>query len=132
METTGRPLGLSEKRCMEALSTALKIIEKWGASREQACSILHISYDNYNAHIPLPADQQVKLSHEQMLRISLILNIHGALRTIFDNPKNVYGFIGMVNHNEYFDGRAPLEIISEGYLEALVETFLRLEALVGV
>lgn len=128
MRTTDRSLGLSKKRCVQASSTALKIIEQWGASREQACSILHISYDIYSADKHLPTDRQIELNQDQMFRISLILNIHGALRTIFDNPKNVYGFMAMANHNEYFDGRAPFDIISRGDLESLIETFRRIEA----
>lgn len=132
MKCTSRPLDLSEKRCMKALSVALKIIKQWGASREQACGILQISCDSYNANKLLPADPQVELAQDHMCRISLVLNIHGALRIIFDNPKNIYGFIGMVNHNEYFDGRTPLDIISKGDLESLVETFRRIEMLVNV
>lgn len=46
----------------------------------------------------------MSLDDDQLARISLVLNIHASLRTIFDNPDNVYGFPSMNNHNPFFDG----------------------------
>ncbi|KPB42591.1 Uncharacterized protein AC509_1714 [Pseudomonas amygdali pv. morsprunorum] len=73
----------------------------------------------------------MSLDNDQIARISLILNVHGALRTIFDNPENVYGFPRMANDNEFFDGRAPLEIMSTGSFINLYETFRRIDVLRG-
>jgi len=66
-----------------------------------------------------------------MQRISFMLNIHAALRTVFDNPDNVYGFPSKVNHNDFFNGRTPLEILSQGDMISLYETFRRINALRG-
>ena len=72
-----------------------------------------------------------RLSGDQVERISYILNIHAALRIVFDNPENVYGFMSMPNNNSYFNGRTPLTVISTGNFGALYETFKRVDALRG-
>lgn len=46
------------------------------------------------------------------MRLSLLLNIHQALRLLFSNPENVYGYMSLVNHNIPFNGHKPLEIAS--------------------
>ncbi|MNP61099.1 hypothetical protein D3C76_1562480 [compost metagenome] len=66
-----------------------------------------------------------------MQRISFVLNIHATLRLIFDNPQNVYGFALMANDNEFFNGRTPLEIMAQGDMISLYETFRRIDALRG-
>lgn len=60
-----------------------------------------------------------------------MLNIHSALRVIFDNPENLYGFMAMANHNPFFQGRTPLEVMSQGDFVSLYETFKRIDALRG-
>ena len=72
-----------------------------------------------------------QLTGDQLERISYILNIHAALRVLFDNPENVYGFMSMENHNPYFNGRSPLDIIATGNFGALYETARRIDALRG-
>ena len=46
-----------------------------------------------------------------------------------DNPDNVYGFPAMANHNAFFNGRAPLEIMAQGDMISLYETYRRIDAL---
>lgn len=74
------------------------------------------------------ADKGVRLDRDQLTRISLIFNIHAALRQQFSNPDNAYGFMGMRNNNEFFNGRSPLEVIESGDIIALYETFKRIQA----
>lgn len=100
------------------LRTAVKILRKWDASDEQIQGILGISGDQV-VSLSAPGSQ-VMLDAEQMKRISLILNIHSSLRVIFDNTDNLYEFMKMKNHNAGFDGRAPLEIIQDSDIQALV------------
>ena len=66
-----------------------------------------------------------------MQRISFVLNIHAALRLVFDNPENVYGFPTMGNDNDFFNGRTPLEVMSQGDMISLYETFRRIDVLRG-
>lgn len=111
------------------LKAALRILEKWGATPDQVQKILRISRAAYYKYRDIP--ESASLDSDQLERISYLLNIHAALRTLFENPENVYGFMGMANHNPYFNGRAPLELIATGQLGVLYETFKRVDALRG-
>jgi hypothetical protein len=48
---------------------------------------------------------------------------------IFDNPETVYGFMSLDNHNSFFDGRKPIDIIASGRLDDLSDTFKRIDSL---
>lgn len=111
------------------VKTALAILDKWGASPEQSQGILQLSRATWYKLRKDPA--AATLNHDQLERISYLLNIHAALRTIFDNPENVYGFMAMDNHNPFFNGRSPLHIIGTGSFGALYEVHKRLDALRG-
>jgi hypothetical protein len=122
---------LSKEQCVSGLRTALRILDKWDASSEQACRILRISRSTYTRAKQTGSEWSVGLDMDQMHRISFVLNIHAALRTVFDNPDNVYGFPSMANENEFFNGRKPLDIMAQGDIVSLYETFRRVDALRG-
>jgi hypothetical protein len=122
---------LSKEQCVSGLRTALRILDKWDASSEQACRILRISRSTYTRAKQTGSEWSVGLDMDQMQRISFVLNIHAALRTVFDNPENVYGFPSMDNNNEFFNGRKPLDIMAQGDFVSLYETFRRVDALRG-
>lgn len=123
--------GFSRNQCVTGLRAAVGILEKWGASSDQACRILRISRSTYTRAKQRDPDWSVGLDSDQMQRISFVLNIHAALRLVFDNPENVYGFPAMANENEFFNGRSPLEIMSQGDMISLYETFRRIDVLRG-
>jgi len=119
----------TEEQCAIGLSTAVGILDQWNATNEQACSILRISRSTYaRAKLRAPG-WSVSLDSDQMQRISLVLNIHAVLRQIFDNPKNVRGFPSMVNNNDFFNGRTPLEIMAQGDMTSLYETYHQIDSL---
>lgn len=122
---------LSKSQCVAGLRAALRILEKWNASSEQACSILRISRSTYTRARQDDSQWSVALDQDQMHRISFVLNIHAALRTVFDNPDNAYGFVSMVNRNAFFNGRKPLDVMAQGDMISLYETFRRIDALRG-
>ncbi|WP_313053344.1 antitoxin Xre-like helix-turn-helix domain-containing protein [Pseudomonas lopnurensis] len=121
--------GFSRAQCVAGLRTALKILDKWGASAEQACRVLRISRSTYTRARQDDSQWTVSLDLDQLQRISMVLNIHATLRLVFDNPENVYGFPSMENHNAFFNGRTPLEIMAQGDMISLYETFRRIDAL---
>lgn len=122
---------ISKAQGVIGLRAALGILEKWAASAEQACQILRISRSTYTRARQGDTQWTVALDADQLQRISMVLNIHAALRLVFDNPENVYGFVAMANHNEFFNGRSPLEVMAQGDMISLYETFRRLDALRG-
>jgi hypothetical protein len=123
--------GLTKNQCVAGLRAAVGILQKWEASSDQACRILRISRSTYTRARQRDPDWAVALDADQMQRISFVLNIHATLRLIFDNPQNVYGFVAMANDNEFFNGRSPLEIMAQGDMISLYETFRRIDALRG-
>ena len=123
--------GFTKSQCVAGLRAAVGILDKWAASSEQACRILRISRSTYTRARQRDPDWAVTLDSDQMQRVSFVLNIHAALRLVFDNPENVYGFPAMANHNEFFNGRTPLEIMAQGDMISLYETFRRIDVLRG-
>lgn len=109
------------------LIAAFNILDKWGCSAKQIQTILRVSksaYYNYRKH-----PEKASLTSDQMERLSYVLNIHAHLKRLFESPTNVYGFMSMENHNPYFNGRRPLDVISTGNLGDLYETYIRVSAL---
>ena len=111
------------------LKTAITIMDKWGCSPEQEWSILGMKKSSYYKN--REDSTSARVSNDQLERISYILNMHAALRVIFDNPENLYGFVSMKNNNPYFNGASPLDIIAGGSFGALYETFKRIDAMRG-
>ena len=121
----------TKDQCATGLKAAVNILERWQATTDQACNILRISRSTHARAKSSDASWSVSLDPDQMQRISFVLNIHAALRLIFDNPENVYGFAAMANHNEFFNGRSPLEIMAQGDMISLYESFRRIDSLRG-
>lgn len=111
------------------LKVSFNILDKWGCTGEQIQQIFQISRSAYYRYRETPS--AAKLSRDQIARISYILNIHSALRTVFDNPDNVYGFMSMKNNNAFFNGETPLNLISSGDYASLYEVARRVVALRG-
>ncbi|MNJ77651.1 hypothetical protein D3C77_751990 [compost metagenome] len=59
----------------------------------------------------------------------MVLGIHASLRTVFSNQANVNGFPGFKNDNPFFAGRSPLEVMAQGDMISLYETYKRIEHL---
>jgi len=131
MSAISQPQSLAKEHSVAGLRAALRILDKWEASSEQACRILRISRSTYTRARQHDPDWAVALDADQMQRISLVLNIHATLRLVFDNPDNVYGFVSMTNDNEFFNGRSPLAIMAQGDMISLYETFRRIDMLRG-
>ncbi|GHB14691.1 antitoxin Xre/MbcA/ParS toxin-binding domain-containing protein [Modicisalibacter luteus] len=121
----------SKAKAATGLKAAVGILEKWGASGEQGTAILRVSRSTYARAKRSDPGWEVNLDEDQLTRISLVLNMHAALRIVFDNPENLYGFMAMPNHNAYFEGKAPLELISQGGILPLYEVFKRIDSLRG-
>lgn len=111
------------------LRTAVSILDRWGATGEQGEAILRVSHSTYARAKRKDGLQSINLDRDQLTRVSFVLNMHAALRVVFDNPENLYGFMRMPNHNAFFHGRSPLEVMGSGDFVAVYETFRRIDAL---
>lgn len=113
------------------LRTAVAILDKWGATGEEGEAILRVSHSTYARAKRKDGLASINLDRDQLTRVSFVLNIHAALRTVFDNPENLYGFMRMPNDNAFFLGRSPLEVMGSGDIVAVYETFRRIDVLRG-
>lgn len=118
-----------KSRATVGLRTAMRIMERWGATREQMAKILRVSGSTLAR--AKAGNETIGLDNDQLDRISYVLNIHAALRLVFDNPDNVYGFVKLSNHNAFFNGRKPLDVMADGSFVSLYETFRRIDGLRG-
>ena len=119
----------NQRRDAAGFKAATNIMASWGADAQLCQKILKIGKTTYHKYKSTP--EKTKLSDDQLERISYILNMHQALRIVFSNPENVKGFMGMVNHNDYFAGRAPLDVIGTGRFADLYEVAKRVDCLRG-
>ncbi|QXH56607.1 antitoxin Xre-like helix-turn-helix domain-containing protein [Pseudomonas maumuensis] len=119
---------LTQEQATVGLKTAVRIIRGWQASPGQACKILRISRSTLRR---AEEDKRTpfSLDVDQLQRIGLILGIHASLRTVFANQANVTSFPGLPNDNAFFDGRPPLDVMAQGDLISLYETYKRIDQL---
>ncbi|WOD12331.1 antitoxin Xre-like helix-turn-helix domain-containing protein [Pseudomonas sp. NyZ704] len=112
---------------MSGLRAAVTILERWKANHNQIQQVLRIS----RATLLRTKGEATasRLDCDQLERISIVLNIHASMRTLFKNSANVYGFMARPNGNEFFNGRAPLDVISQGSMLTLIETYRRVDSL---
>ena len=94
--------------------SAIELLEVWGAHRNIALWVLGESRCSES---------------EVRIRSLIIQDIGSSLSMIFENPKNIRGFMNMPNKNPYFIGRTPLQVISDGELASLEKCAARLKAL---
>lgn len=118
-----------KNRDLVIIRAAFNILDKWQCTPEQQQNILQISKAAFYKY--RSETGSISLSKDQKERISYLLNMHAALRIVFDNPANVYGFMRMANHNPYFNGETPLNLISSGHFGTLYEVAKRIDALRG-
>ena len=111
------------------LKTVFVILERWQLGSEQQMQVLQLSRSAYYKHKKDPSG--ASLSRDQLLRISYLLNIHAALRTLFDNPENQQGFMAMPNQHPFFNGATPIQLIGSGDFGALYEVHKHIDGLRG-
>ena len=109
-----------------AFKLGSNILEKWRCSASDKQAILGLTKSSYYR---FQNNESATLSNDQLERISYIANIHQALKMVFSNPDNVYGFMAMKNDNPYFNGNSPLSLISTGKFGTLYEVFKRIDAM---
>ncbi|TKB43556.1 antitoxin Xre-like helix-turn-helix domain-containing protein [Thalassotalea mangrovi] len=110
-----------------ALKAAIKIMESWSCNHSQMAIILGISNSSLRRYLKHP--EQARLSHDQQTRLSYVLNIYQSIRTIFNNPTNVDNFMSLKNHNGLFQGRAPLDLLLEGSIENMMDTYKHIDSI---
>ncbi len=95
-----------------ALTFFHNLMAHWGCSPAQQLRLLGCG-DQTNS-CELERWQACGLPHDVLLRISNLMAIHRALRTIFGDNPAAYGWVSRPNDAPPFAGRAALELLAEG------------------
>jgi hypothetical protein len=89
--------------------SALQILKKWGCNKNQYQQLLSLDVNSHTDSV-----DEINFNEKQVERLVYILCIHEGLSTCFNNPENIYGFMGMVNNNLPFLGVSPLVFLLKG------------------
>ena len=130
--TAERYQALDSDTASKAFNVAHNIVERWGCNPAQKEALFGMKKSALYQKISAAAEKKaIRLDRDQFDRVSFILNIHQALKLVFSNDENVYGFVNMPNNNPYFNGKTPMEIMETGSLPSLYEVYRRVDSLRG-
>ncbi|WMN60697.1 hypothetical protein NI389_05180 [Pseudoalteromonas xiamenensis] len=74
--------------------------------------------------------EKARLSRDQQTRLSYILNIYQLIRMSFNNQANVDNFMSLKNYNGQFKGRRPIDMLLEGSIENMRDTYRHIDSLI--
>lgn len=107
---------IRKPQCNEeaVFDSAIKTLAAWGVERDVALWMLGASRCSES---------------EIRKRASLVQDIGLSISMLFENSKNIRGFMNMPNDNPYFSGQTPLQVIGDGQLATLEKCAERFKAL---
>ena len=123
------PITHSDDDVRVGLKAALTILNKWQCNEAEKQALLGIKRSTLHKYQDDP--QSARVTHDLSERVSYLLNIHHALRLLFSNPENVYGFVRLENQSAPFNGLSPLHFMQSGRCAALYEVFRHVDGLRG-
>ncbi|WP_305967441.1 antitoxin Xre-like helix-turn-helix domain-containing protein [Marinobacter salsuginis] len=110
-----------------ALKGFFNICTEWRCSSEEAALLLGgVSVETLSRYQTLPHQ---KLERETLKRISYVLGIYKALRTLYPTAERANHRIRLPTDDSPFNGQSALEYMSEGSLERLRQARQYFEAL---
>ncbi|WP_020208733.1 hypothetical protein [Gilvimarinus chinensis] len=96
---------------------AEKVLNRWGIGPSEKNLILGLS--SYEA------------THETQLhymKCEYIIAIDDTLKRLFENPKNVDGFMTMKNYNQPFCGARPIDLLLSGDIKEIEKAWEAINA----
>lgn len=123
------PEKVSDHDTRVGLKVVLNILQKWSCSEAEKQALLGVKRSTLHKYQDDPLSARV--SADLTERVSYLLNIHQALRILFSNPENVYGFVRLLNNGHPFNGLSPMQYMQSGRCATLYEVFRHLDGLRG-
>ena len=129
VDTAPRPFvaePITDEEAAAMFRAGLNLFRLWGVNDDQASIILDLNrrtYARWKAAVP------GRMSRDGKARLSHLMGIHKALRSIFRAPSRGYDWIKAPN--ETFGGRSALEVMLGGDLTDLMRVRRYLDAVRG-
>jgi hypothetical protein len=114
---------ISDDEAAAMFRAALNLFRLWGVSEEQAAIILDL---NRRTFARWKAGDLGRISRDGKTRLSNLIGIHKALRTIFRDAARGYAWIEAPN--EIFGGQSALDVMLGGELTDLMRVRRYLDA----
>ena len=121
------PQPVTDEEAAAMFRAVLNLFRLWDVSDEQAAIILDL---NRRTYARWKAGDLGRIGRDGKARLSNLMGIHKALRTIFRDAARGYGWIKAPN--EIFDGQSALEVMLGGELTDLMRVRRYLDAERGV
>ena len=106
---------------------ALNLFRLWRVSDDQAAIVLDL---NRRTYARWKAGFLGRIGRDGKARLSNLMGIHKALRSIFQDPARGYAWVQAPN--EIFEGRSALEVMLGGELTDLMRVRRYLDAVRGI
>jgi hypothetical protein len=118
---------MSKAEIISVIEATMTLLNNWNLTRHQKLLLLGLrsasSLRNFESKPEL-----VAVNRDQMMRMSILMNIHEAIRVCFKNPENVNGFMSMVNQNPPFNGIRPIDLATRDMV-GLTRTYEAIDAM---
>lgn len=115
---------ITAEEASAAARAVVRLFEKWKLSDAVAREILGgLSPRTYARW---KAGHHGRIDRDLATRLSLLMGIHKALRGLFAKAERGYAWVG--KPNDFFGGRAPVEIMAEGSIFSLARVRAYLDA----
>jgi uncharacterized protein (DUF2384 family) len=118
VERSRKPLTsepLSEHEAAALFNAALNLFRRWGVNDEQGSVILDLPRRTFARW---KAGQIGRISRDGQARLSILMGIHKALRTIFRESTRAYAWVK--TPNAAFQGDSALEVMLGGEMADLM------------
>lgn len=116
-----------EVRPQTVAKAVARIGDSWRLSNLQVAELMGMSLATWNR---FKAGNGGRLSKDQMLRASLLAGIFKGLRLTFNGPLT-YGWPTRANSNAIFQGRAPVDVMIEDGIPAMMRVRQYVDAVRG-
>lgn len=117
------PQPITEDEAAAMFRAALNLFRLWGVTDEEAATLLDL---NRRTFARWKAGELGRIGRDGRARLSNLLGIHKALRTIFRDPARGYEWIKA--SNEIFSGASALDVMLGGELTDLMRVRRYLDA----
>ncbi len=117
------PAPITDEEAAAMFRAAVNLFRLWHITDEDAATLFDLPVRTYRRW---KADGPGRIDRDGKARLSNIMGIHKALRTIFREPQRAYGWIKA--SNAAFGGRTALEVMLGGELTDLMRVRRYLDA----